>query len=110
MHLFCHARLSRMLRSNSAQASQSSASQDVSFVNAVIEEVEAVSWNLASAPNTAYNDVLHILNNCPRHEEGILFAFLADVKPDPYYAFQVEYDDIESVKSKFVAVLIASPN
>ena len=35
------------------------------------------------APNAAYNDVLSILNNCPEHDQGTLFAFLADIHPDP---------------------------
>ena len=108
--LFCHARLSRTLRAKTSGASQPGASQEASFVNMVIEDIEPVSWNPASAPNAAYNDVLHILNNCPRHDEGVLFAYLADIKHDPYYGFQVAYDGADSVKAKFVAALISSPN
>ena len=39
-----------------------------------------------------------------------MVANLVDIKPDPYYGFQVFYNGVESVKAKFVAVLIASPN
>ena len=76
----------------------------------MIEDIEPVSWDPASAPNAACNDVLHILNNCPRHDDGLLFAFLADIRPDPYYGFQVAYNGKESVKAKYVAALVASPN
>ena len=110
MPLFCHARLTRTLRANTAGASQPSGSQGASFVNAVIEDIEPVSWDPASAPNAACNDVLHILNNCPRHDDGLLFAYLEDIRPDPYYGFQVVHAGKESVKAKYVAALVASPN
>lgn len=65
---------------------------------------------LQSLPNQACNVVLNALNKCPRHEEGLVFAYLSDIKPDPYYGFQVFYNEVESVKAKYVAALVASPN
>ena len=103
MPLFCHARLSRTVRENT-----SGNPQQGPYINSMIEEIEPVLWNLKSAPNEAFADVLNILNNCPRHDEGLLFAFLADLKPDPYYGFQVFYNGVESVKATYVVVLIAS--
>ena len=77
MPLLCHARVSRSVRTKDG------ASQPVSYVNHTLESVEPVSWAALSAPNAAYTDVLAILNNCPEHDEGILFAFLAVIQPDP---------------------------
>ena len=72
MPLLCHVRVSRSVRQGV-----------VAYVNHTVETVEPVSWATSSAPNAAYNDVLGILNNCPEHDQGILFAFLADIQPDP---------------------------
>ena len=61
-------------------------------------------------PSASYNDVIHILNNCPSHDEGLFFAFLADIKPDPYYGFKVMFEGKEANQPKYVATLIGSPN
>ena len=66
------------------------------------------SWQPSSAPNAAFNDVLAILNNCPPHDGGIHFAFLADVQPDPSYGFRLDYDGAEGPKGTYVAALVAS--
>ena len=104
MPLLCHARILRRVRSHDG------ASQLVDFVNHNLEAVEPVSWDAASAPNASFSSVVDILNNCPQHDEGIQFAFLADIKPCPYYGLRLMYDDREGPRSLFVAALVASPN
>ena len=52
--------------------------------------------------------VINILNNCPRHEEGIIFAYLEDIHPDPYYGFKIVYNETEAEKSKYVVAVISS--
>ena len=69
--------------------------------------MEPVSWDRLSAPNAAYTDVLGILSNCPQHDEGMLFAFLADIQPDPYYGMRLVYDGQEGPRGLYVAALIA---
>jgi len=51
---------------------------------------------------------MNILNSCPRHEEGIIFAYLEDIRADPYYGFKVVYDTAEAEKSKYVVAIISS--
>ena len=101
MPLLCHARVSRSVRTKDG------ASQSVAYVHHTLETVEPVSWAALSAPNAAYTDVLAILNNCPEHDEGILFAFLADIQPDPYYGMRVVYDGQEGPKGLYLAALVA---
>ena len=102
MPLLCHARLSRSVRTKDG------ASQPAAYVNHTLESVEPVSWAALSAPNAAYNGVLGILNNCPEHDEGILFAFLADIQPDPYYGMRIVYDGQEGPRGLYVTALVAS--
>lgn len=102
MPLLCHARISRGVRTKDG------AFQPVSFVNHTLEMVEPVSWDPTSAPNAAFTGVLGILNNCPQHDEGIHFAFLADIQPDPYYGMRIVYDGQEGPRGHYVAALIAS--
>ena len=102
MPLLCQARVSRVLRGTDG------ATQPVKFVNHTLEMVEPVSWQPSSAPNAAFTEVLAILKNCPPHDEGIHFAFLADVKPDPHYGMRLVYDGEEGPKGIYVAALIAS--
>ncbi len=52
-------------------------------MNHIVETVEPVSWGPSSAPNAAYSGLLHLLNNFPPHDEGVLFSFLADIEADP---------------------------
>ena len=51
--------------------------------------------------------MLDILKHCPGHGEGIHFAFLADIQPDPYYGMRVLYDDCEGPRGLYVAALVA---
>ena len=88
-------------------ASQPSALKKI-YVNHVLEKVEPVSWDPLSAPNAAYTDVLAILNNCPPNEEGIVFACLADIQPDPFCGMHISYDDSPGPKGVYAAVLVAS--
>ena len=101
MPLLCHARVSRKIRD------MDGASQSVQFVNHTLETVEATNWERNSAPNAASNDVLTILNNCPQHDEGIHFAFLADIRPDPVYGIRIVYGDSEGPRGIYVAALVA---
>ena len=104
MPLLCQARVSRVLRVKDG------ATQPVTFVNHTLEMVEPVTWQPSSAPNAAFSDVLAILNNCPPHDEGIHFAFLADVQPDPHYGMRLVFDGEEGPRGLYVAALIASNN
>ena len=104
MPLLCHARISRTIRDSDG------ASQPVQFVNHILEMVEPVTWDAMSAPNASFSDVLAILKHCPAHDEGIHFAFLADIQPDPYYGMRIVYDDCEGPRGLYVAALVASNN
>ena len=110
--LLCHARISRTKREAEAKdcASQpvgtGSASRKI-YVNHTLEAVEPVSWDPSSAPNAAYSDVLAILNNCPPNDEGIVFAYLADVQPDPFCGMHISFDDAPGPKGIYAAVLVA---
>ena len=113
--LLCHARISRTKREAEAKGGASQpvgtggASQPAGkiYVNHTLEEVEPVSWNPSSAPNAAYTDVLAILNNCPPNDEGIVFAYLADVQPDPFCGMHISFDDAPGPKGIYAAVLVA---
>ena len=48
------------------------------------------------------------LKKSPPHDEGIAFAYLADIRPDPHYGFTVEYDGVAGPRSLYVAALLAS--
>ena len=92
--LLCQARVSRTIKDT--------------FVNHTLEMVEPVSWHPSAAPNKAFCDVLAILNCCPPDDQGIHFAFLADVIPDPIYGFKLVYDGEDGPTALYVAALIAS--
>ena len=77
-------------------------------VNHTLEALEAVTWDPSSAPNAAYGDILTILNNCPAHDDGLLFAFLADIKCDPHYGFRLNYDGAHGPQCAYAAALISS--
>ena len=78
MPLLCQVRVSRQIKRKEG------AFQTVAYVNHQLESVEVASWNPLSAPNASYTDVLTILNNCPEHDQGVLFAYLSDSQPDPH--------------------------
>ena len=102
MPLLCHARVSRIVRTIDGAA------QSIQFVNHTLEAVEPVNWEAASAPNSAFQIILGILNNCPQHDAGIHYAFLADIQPDPYYGMRLVYDGEEGPRGHYVAALVAS--
>ena len=104
MPLLCQVRVSRVVRDKGKDG----ASQPVSFVNHNMELVQAATWNVSSAPNEAFSDVLALLKNCPPSDEGILFAFLADILPDSQYGMRLVYDGEECPTGLYVATLIAS--
>ena len=114
MPLLCHARVSRQVRR--ADASQLGTFRTLPYMNHTLETIEPVSWHQLSAPNAAYTAVLHILDNCPEHDQGIVFAFLKDIRPDPIYGFCLEYKGTDGAsqpvrygpKGVFVAALVAS--
>jgi len=103
--LLCHARISRTVRLGS---SGSGSFQPTTFVNHTLEQVEVVAWAPASAPNAAYQEILNMLNKCPAHNDGVLFAFLADLERDPHYGFRLNYDGHYAPQCKYAAVLLAS--
>jgi hypothetical protein len=89
-------------------ASQSGASQPGNFVNTVIQDAVPVNWNNKMEPNAAYENVLGMLNDLPRNEEGLNFAFLSDIGADPHKGFRLTFSNDNIVKGAAVAVLIAS--
>ena len=68
--LFCHIRGSRKPRTSAASQSQDSESGARVFVNHTIEALEAVTWGKEAVPNKSYEQVIALLNMCPRHDEG----------------------------------------
>ena len=106
--LLCHARVSRTIREEEAKDGASQPVYKKTYVNHQLEKVEPVSWNPASAPNATYTDALTILNNCPPNEEGIVFACLEDLRPDPFCGMHISYGDSPGPKAVFAAVLVAS--
>ena len=100
MPLLCHARLSRSNRTSDT---------GTVFVNYTVEDITPVSYTLESAPNAAYEDLVNLLNMCPAHNEGVVFAYLSDIHTDPHYGFKVIYDDVAAPRSNCVLSLVASP-
>jgi hypothetical protein len=94
--------------SASQPAASGGASQPVTYVNHNLEAVEPVMWDRKAAPNESYSEVLTLLNNCPPHDEGVLFAYLSDVEADPYYGLRVSYDGNEGPQCAMVACLVAN--
>ena len=81
------------------------------FVNHIVEHAKEVDWHKNLQPNGTYNQVLKILNGLPRNEEGLVFAFLSDIEPDPHTGFRCHFKDTgHIVKGAAVAVLIANHN
>lgn len=101
MPLLCNARISRTTQTLPQSKSQPSSDEAKVFINHSVEEVDPVSWDTGCVPNASYNDVIHILNNCPSHDEGLVFAFLAcHIKPDPFYGFKVMFGEKETNRAK----------
>ena len=99
MPLLCHVRLSRSIRVSDT---------GTHFINCTVEQVVPVSYSPTSAPNAAYEDLVKLLNACPPHNEGILFAYLSDIHADPNYGFKVTYDGAGAPRSACVLSLVAS--
>lgn len=122
--ILIHTRLSRSVRAPSginSGASQPTAGSGASqpaggsgsqagpkFVNHLMEAAEPVMWDRDSAPNSSYESILGILNNCPAHNEGVVYAYLEDIRPDPQYGFKVISDGTPAPRSLYVAALVAS--
>ena len=108
--LLCHVRITRTCKEISGGASQSSggASQPTKYVNHTVASVEPINWSPSAAPNAAYRDILSVLNLCPPHEEGLAFAFLGDIGPDPYYGFSINYDGKPGPLCRYVIALLSS--
>ena len=105
MPLLCHTHVSRVLRTKDGE---DGASQPAEFVNHNLELVEPVSWDTKSAPNAAFTSVLGILNNCPRHNEGIHSVFLEDILTDPHYGMRINYDGQEGTRGLYAAAVVTS--
>jgi hypothetical protein len=110
--LLCNLRVSRSIStgaSGQSGASQPGAAADKkTFVNHAIQDARPIDWNNSVAPNAAYEEVLTVLNKLPGNEDGLLFAFLADIEPDPHTGFRVTFENGTISKGAAVAVLIAS--
>ena len=106
--LLCHARVSRTVREEEPKEGASQPVHKKMYVNHTLEQVEPVSWDPQSAPNASYTDVLAIMNNCPPSNEGIVFACLQDLQPDPFYGMHVAYGLLPGPKAVYAAVLVAS--
>ena len=101
--LFHNARLTRTTKGTSAAepGENTDASQDTlrsqsnaaGYVSHTLEEVSVASWSGEDAPNAAYMDVVKILSQCPRHDEALCFAALAEVQSSPHYPFEVAFKD-----------------
>ena len=78
------------------------------YVNHTVASVEPMHWSPTAAPNAAYREILSVLNHCPPHEEGLAFAFLDDIHPDPYYGFCIKYDGQAGPLCTYVAALLSS--
>ena len=100
MPLLCHTRISRSTRTSDSSTF---------IVDYVVEDIVPVSYTLASAPNAAYEDLVNLLNRCPAHNQGVVFAYLSDIHADTHYGFQVTYDDMAAPRSACVLSLVASP-
>ena len=101
--LLCHVRITRTYKEVSGGASQ-----PTKYVNHTVASVTPMHWSPIAAPNNAYRDVLSVLNLCPPHEEGLAFAFLDDICPDPYYGFSIDYDGKPGRLCIYVAALLTS--
>ena len=101
--LLCHVRITRTYKEVSGGASQ-----PTRYVNHTVASVTPMHWSPIAAPNEAYRDVLSVLNLCPPHEEGLAFAFLEDICPDPYYGFSISYDGKPGPLCIYVAALLSS--
>lgn len=110
MPLYCYARVSKTLRDADNGASQPDASQRNKFVNQNIEAIEPISQHNLCAPNASYVGLINILYYCPSDEKEIIFAYVANIRPDPYYGFEIVYNETENEKSKYVVAVISSPN
>jgi len=105
--LLCNFRVSRSLKDTSeAGAAQPSASEK--FVNHTIQQTTPIEWNAAIPPNAAYEPILGLLNNYPRHEESILFGYLSDIRTDPHYGFQLAFPNGNVRKGAAAVVVIAA--
>ena len=99
MPLLCHVRISR---------SYKKVDSGNVFVNHIIEDAESVTYNVESAPNLSFMSLIGILNQCPPHNEGLLFAYLNDISADPVNDFKVTYGETEAPRCKYVVCLVAS--
>ena len=101
--LLCHVRITRTYKEVSGGASQ-----PTRYVNHTVASMEPMHWSPSAAPNAAYREVLSVLNHCPPHEEGLTFAFLEDICPDPYYGFCISYDGQPGPLCTYVVALLSS--
>ena len=113
--LFHNVRLTRTAKGSSAaepgdgaaasQEGTGSQSNAAAYVSHILEEVTVASWGGEDAPNAAYMDVVKILRQCPRHDEALCFAALAEVQSSPHYPFEVTFKDAPVHGSALVALL-----
>lgn len=110
--LFHNVRLTRTAKGINATELESQSQGDTGsqssaavYVSHVLEDVNIVSWSALDAPNAAYMDIVHILRQCPRHDEALCFAALAEVQSSPHYTFEVAFKDMLVHGSALVALI-----
>ena len=101
--LLCHVRITRNCKEMAGGRGEPQ-----TYVNHTVASVEPMQWSSEAAPNAAYKDVLRIVNHCPPHGEGIAFAYLQDIEPDPHYGFRLSYDGRPGPLCTYVAALVCS--
>ena len=113
--LFHNVRLTRTAKASSvsesgagisaSQESLGSQSNSAQYVSHLLEDVSVVSWSGGDAPNAAYIGVVQVLSQCPRHQDALCFAALAEVQSSPHYAFEVVFKDVVLHGSALVALV-----
>jgi len=78
------------------------------YINHTIQEISVFDWNSSVSPNNFYESLRGVLNNYPRHDEGIVFSFLSDIETDPHYGFHANFPNGNLVKGTAAVVLISS--
>ena len=108
--LFCNVRLSRRvtLATDAQGEAQQSAGDMTAYVSHIIEDLQPVDWSPASAPNASYASIINILNQCPVHEEGIVFTSLQEAHPSAHYSFEVRFNGLEvaPTRARKIAALV----
>ena len=85
---FANCRIRR--RTKEVGAEETSAGK--TFVNTTVVAAAPLSLQIAQAPNTSYNTIFEILNQCPESHDAMLAVRLSEVSACPFYGLRVEYN------------------